>query len=287
MIFLGLTPAQKNAEITRYCKAHDIDKVFFLSPEKFRFPVTVEHEYVEWADIIMYRHYYRLIQEIGPNTLVVVNECLRTQNRHELTYNCIRNFMNQTTHQLIFQYLPLIDTFDDFMILFDFDTRSRWKRERWRPGFRDEARIHVQEVLIEFNPIYVPASPKLQAAYAKEKRDRIDNIGQRDPHTIPRNLYLLSGRARRPHVDPAKYYIGRNQRFRLDNLQTYRQDEFLHHYTVFEFPHDFIQFADFVALSGQSRFDVLVADLKVDYWYLERYQAWSERIRDGYSAIHG
>ena len=63
-----------------------------------------DDEFIEWADIIEYRYYYRLLQEIGSKTLVVVNECLRTQARHDLTYNCMRLFLNQTDHRLIFQY---------------------------------------------------------------------------------------------------------------------------------------------------------------------------------------
>ena len=71
-------------------------------------------------EIIQYKFYYRLLQEIGKDTLLVVNECLRMQNRYDLTYNCLRLFLQQTPHALVFQYLPIIDTIADFMVLFDF-----------------------------------------------------------------------------------------------------------------------------------------------------------------------
>jgi len=125
MIRLGYDDAAKDATITAYCAAHAIRKVFVLSPAKFRFSCSTPHEIVEWADIIEYRFYYRLLREIDQSTLIVINECLRTQNRHELAYNCIPLFLQQTGHQVVFQYLPLIESPEDFMILFDFDTRSQ------------------------------------------------------------------------------------------------------------------------------------------------------------------
>ena len=37
--------------------------------------------------------------------------------------------------------------------------------------------------------------------------------------------------------------------------------------------------ADFLTLSGQTDFPVLVTDLKVDHWYFERYTNWVNRIQ--------
>lgn len=79
--------------------------------------------------------------------------------------------------------------------------------------------------------------------------------------------------------------IGRNNRFKVDTLQTYKEDTYAHTYTVFEFPHNFIDFADFLALSGQTELDVLVADLKVDQWYFQRYAQWTERLNEAYASL--
>lgn len=286
MIYLGLNNSEKNARIRDYCAAYSIERVILLSPAKFRFDCSfAAHEHIEWAEIIQYKFFYRLVQEINPKTLVVVNECLRTQNRYDLTYNCIRHFLNQTRHQLIFQYLPLIDSADDFMILFDFATRSQWKREKVHPELLTETRIEAAPVSLTLNPVAVDTSSQLKAQYQKEKDKLIAGIGLKDPHTIPRNLYLLGGKAKLASVGDG-WLIGRNNRFKLERLQTYKEDAYSNApYAVFELCHNFIDFADFMALSRQSSFDVLTADLKVDHWYLTRYREWGERIQNAYASL--
>lgn len=287
VILLGLDDREKDATIARYCAEHAVTKVFLLSPDRFRFACSVPGaEVIEWSDIIEYRFYYRLLQEIDKSTLVVVNECLRTQQRHCLTYNCIRLFLNQTHHRLIFQYLPLIDTVEDTMILVDFDTRSRWKRERFDPKYLTECSVVVRPACPSFHEHPITTSAATKERYAKKKRELIDTLGLKDPHTIPRNLYLLSGKEKLAHVDPGQRYVGRNNRFKLANLQTYRDPIAPGtSYTVFEFPHHFIDFADFLALVRQTRVEALVADLKVDQWYFRRYADWAQRIADAYSVL--
>lgn len=286
MILLGLDTAEKRKRIGRYVAEHGITKTFVLSPERFALGPIDGAEPIEWAEIIQYKFFYRLLQEIDSRTLVVVNECLRTQNRNDLTYNCMRHFLNQTTHQLVFQYLPLIDTFDDFMILFDFDTRSRWKREKFRPELLAECSLEVHDVPIAIEPIAVEADAKTRAAYAKEKRRLVDGIGLKDPHTIPRNLLLMAGKAKVPHVDPTKRYVGRNNRFGLANMETYREATGEGPRVAFEWCHNFGDFCDFLAVSRQHKVPALTSDLKVDAWYLDRYQVWAGRLRDGYAALH-
>jgi len=286
MIYLGLDNAEKDARISAYVAEHHIGKVVMFSPARWRWEPSLQVEHIEWAEIIMYRHYYRLLQEIDGSTLLVINECLRTQNRYELTYNCLRNFLNQTTHQIIFQRFPLIDTVEDFMILFDLDTRSRWKRETFERAPLRESQIEATSRLPALRAVPVAVDETTQIAYAREKRRLIDNLGHRDPHTIPRNLHLMTGKAKLAHVDPFRRYVGRNKRFRLDNLDVYREATVGRApYSVFEFPHDFIRFSDFFAETGQQDLDVLVADLPVDRWYFERYTAWTQRLSDAYSAL--
>ena len=220
MIRIGLSAAEKDAAIIAMCDECNIDKVFVLSPPQHRFTCSWDnHEFVDYKDIIMYRYFYRLLQEIDNDTLVVVNECLQTKNRNDLTYNCIRNFLNQTDKQIVFNYLPIIETLDDFFILFDFDTRSKWKRETDIDLLKNSD-IRVSKLDIGFNKIDIFTDHKTKKAYAKKKDDLIDNIGLKDPHTIPRNLYLLAGKAKLAAIERKDQYVGRNNRFKLDNLTT-------------------------------------------------------------------
>lgn len=285
MIRIGYDDAAKDAIVSAYCRERGIGKVFVLSPGRFRPTLSVPHEVIEWANIIEYQYYYRLLREIDRSTLVVVNECLRTQNRYELAYNCIRLFLQQTDHRIVFQYLPLIESIADFMALFDFDTRSRWKRESFCPGLLAESDIRLRPVSVAFAEIPVETDAKTREAYAREKRRLIDGIGLKDPHTIPRNLLLMSGRAKLPAVDPGRRYVGRNNRFKLPNLETYREASGEGERAAFELCHNFIDMADFLAVSRQSRVDVLVSDLKVDRWYFDRYQRWAGGLREAYSIL--
>jgi hypothetical protein len=287
VICLGYHDTEKADLVRKYRREHEIDKVVILSPEMFGWLDVQDADKIEYDQIIKYKVFYRLLQEINSRTLIVVNECLRTQNRHDLTYNCIRHYLNQTQHQIVFQYLPIIESLDDFMILVDFETQSRWKREKLSPEILRECWIDVRDVSPVFQNITVETTKAERAAYQKEKRKLIDNIGLRDPHTIPRNLYLVTGKPKLRAVDPAGKYLGRNARLKLPNLVTYREPLYEGEHIVFEFCHNHIEFADFLTLSRQRDLSVLVATEKVDRWYFERYLAWAERIRDAYATISG
>lgn len=286
MIYIGYSDREKQSIISQYEIEHSITKLVVLYPAFS--PLPIEHaDAIEYAEIIMYRSFYRLLQEINEQTLVVVNECLRTQNRYDLTYNCIRTFLNQTHHQLVFQQLPQIDAVEDFMILFDFVTRSQWKRESFNAKLvRQRAKVSVNPLTLNFTPIPVSTSEKTRQKYESEKQKLFDSLADKDPHTLPRNLYLIGGTDKAKLIDPVKYYVARNQRLKMPNITTYddaRPEDAP--YTVVELPHRFIDFSDFIKRTGQTKFDVLTADIKVDGWYLERYHSWKERINATYASL--
>lgn len=286
MIYIGYSDHDKRSIISQYEAEYGITKLVVLYHAPF--PLPIEHaDAVEYAEIVMYRTFYRLLQEINEQTLIVVNECLRTQNRYDLTYNCIRNFLNQTHHQLVFQQLPQIDTVEDFMILFDFATRSQWKREAFNVDLvRQQAKICVNRLPIGLNSIPVAVSEKTRQKYESEKQKLFGSLADKDPHTLPRNLYLVGGADKAKAIDPFKKYVARNQRLKLPNVATYDDVKIEDApYTVIELPHRFIDFSDFIKRTGQTQFDVLTADLKVDDWYLNRYQSWKERINAAYASL--
>ena len=303
VIHLGLDDTAKGEIVTRYREEHEIKKVYVLSPARFSPSWAAEHMtnpatqgdgrgglYLDWPNLIEYRYYYKLLQEIDRSTLVVVNECLRTQNRYDLTYNCVRNYLNQTPHVLVFQYLPIINTIDDFMVLFDFATQSRWKREAFRLDLLGEAKIHVAHASLSIEPVRVPVDDKTRAAYAKEKAALLSDVRSdpdKDPHQIPRNLLLVSGKAKLAHVASSRRYVGRNNRFKLPNLETYRDAAGPGERVVLELPHNFIDMSDMLTVSRQLRIEAIVADTKAEDWYLSRYHDWIQRVNDAASTLHG
>lgn len=299
MIYLGYASTHKAAAIADYQVAHAIQKTVVISHK--RFPLTIpDADQIDYNEVIMYRTYYRLLQEIDANTLVVINECLRTQNRYDLTYNCIRNYLNQTAHVLVFQTLPQIDTPEDFMILFDFATQSRWKRQHFDPELiRDEAEVYVQAWPLTFSRTDVPTSGATRRKYAQERERLFTQIGAKDPHTLPRNLYLIGGRDKyawlSAQTQPSLFadqvipqqYVARNKRLGNGSVVTYDDVQPDAAYTVIEFPHRFIDWCDFVSYTGQTTAPVLIADLPVDHWYYARYIAWKERIHATYTSLRG
>lgn len=296
MIFIGYSDDEKRIEIAKYQAENGIEKTVVISADEFPLPIQGTDQ-VEYSDVIMYVTFYRLLQQITPHTLIVINECLRTQNRYELSYNCIRNYLNLTTHQLIFQQLPIIDTADDFMILLDFDTKSRWKRRGWDVYLiKQESKVFVRQLPIMFERVDVPTSKKTKDKYAVERSRLFAEIGAKDPHTLPRNLYLIGGQDKLAYIDNqampmfsqgdlGNLYVARNKRLGRDCIVTYDDACPGKRYTIIELPHRFIDFCDFIKRTGQAGGRVLVADLKVDNWYFDRYAQWSERIHDAYTSL--
>lgn len=302
MICIGHSTDEKLAAVAAYRAAHDIRRTFVIAPAQFPLAVP-DADAVAYTDVIMYVTYYRLLQEIDTSTLLVIHECLRTQNRYDLTYNCIRNYLNQTSHQLVFQTLPQIDTHEDFMILFDFDTRSRWKRRPFDAALvRDQAQVQVCEMPVSFGRIDVPTGAATKERYEREREQRFAELGARDPNTIPRNLHLLGGRDKAAWIEAqsvvqpslldaarpaARRYVARNRRLSRADIDTYETATAERApYTVVDCPHRFIDWCDFVARTGQAHADVLAADLKVDHWYYDRLAAWGERVHATYADLH-
>ena len=287
MIRLGLSDEDKRMVVARYVADHAIRHVVIIAPSRFRLDAidVPSHEHVEWSEVILYKFYYRLLQSIDRNTLIVVNECLRTQDRNDLTYNCIRNYLQQTPHQIVFQYMPILDRVEDFAILLDFDTRSRWKREKLDRAHLSGLDLHIEERAPSFTAIHVAAGRKLRSVYAREKRRLIDSIGLRDPHTIPRTLHLMAGHMKASSVERGVAYVCRNKRFNLPDHVTYREFAEPRPRTVFEFCHNTIDMADFLAVTRQATVPALVSDLRVDAWYFDKYCAWSANVRAAYDLL--
>lgn len=292
MICLGLSSESKNERIHRYCKEKSISKVYLITPLRFRTDFTVPDgvalDVVEWNDAIEYKFYYRLLKEIDRESLVVVNECLRRQDRGNLTYNCIRLYLQQTPHALIFQYLPFIDTWDDFAILFDFETRSQWRRDSISRELLREAQIEDESPRLTIESKLVSVSEKTHIQYSRERERLFSEIRsgtEKDPHNIPRALALVSGRDKASAVNPWDKYVARNRRLKLPNLETYKDAVGIGQRVVLEFPHNFVDFADFLSVSRQKHITAIVSDTKADSWYWQRYVAWTERLRDAQAML--
>lgn len=292
MIGIGFSEEAKRELIAREARSRGVDTIYILAPAAFTTRLDdlsadgLKIDYVEWLDTYRYKTMYRLFQAINRNSMIVINECLRSSDRSLLRFNCIRHYTLQTDHVLVFQRLPFIDTIDDFAVLFDFVTKSRWKRTPVQDLPLGEAEILVHARYYAIRPLSVMADAATKDKYAKTKRELIAGIGLRDPHTIPRNLHMIGGKARASAMRPGRCYVARNKRLGLEKCSNYAADRFDPQTDVLDFPHRFIDFADFLAHSGQHEVEAIVSDLKVDQWYLERFTAWTKRLNDAQAALH-
>jgi hypothetical protein len=279
---------EKQDEINRYIEQNEIKKMFVFYPKQFPLPiypsqgVDVDIEHIEYADIIMYKVFYRLLEVIDNNTLLVFNECLCTQNRSDLTYNCAHHYCNQTSHKIVFEYFPFIEEQNDFMILLDFINKGRYKGKSFDYRFLLDEDVKAKQILFNLQTIDITLSESDKKKYELKKEQLFANLGNSDPDTIPRQLHIWAGNFKKQAINPAKRYVARNDRFKLPNVKTYKNIE-PGEYTVIDFPHRRIDFNDFLKITGMTNIWFINSGLKVDLYYINELKAWIERLGEFYA----
>lgn len=190
MIYIG--EHDKVKIINDYLKNHEIDKVYIIGDD---IELGIENkECIKFSDTIMYKFYYRLLQEINKKSLIVLNECLRKQNRYDLTYNCIKKYLLQTTHRLVFNYFPVIKEEQDFMILYDMIQNNPFLRENYKYITKFE-NVIVNNVVFEITKTDVTLSDDVLKQYEVEKEKIIGQV-KKDPDIIPRHLLRFSEKSK-------------------------------------------------------------------------------------------
>lgn len=289
MIRTGLDACQKQQEVDRYLAAHqEIRRLFVFSFKRFPLvlllPDSIAVECIEYADIIEYEYFYRLLEVIDAQTLLVFNECLRTQNRSDLTYNCAHHYANQTPHVLVFEYFPFIEQVNDFMILLDYQTPGKYKGRSFDVAFLHDEDVTCVPRSLAIEQIVCNTAQKDVARYERRKEQLFDTLGQGDPDTIPRQLHLFAGTLKKPHIEKHRQYVARNARLGLPNVQTYKDiTGTLEECILLDFPHRRIDLNDFLKVSGLSIVRCLTTDLKVDGYYIGEFRQWNERLGEFYA----
>lgn len=291
MIVLGASEPARRRRIVDMLADRGLEKVKVLSWGPFdpELPPEVPSETIEYAGLIKYVYFYRLLQEIDRRTLVVVNECLRTRDRGDLTYNCVRRYLNQAGGVLVFQTLPMVWRPEDWLILFDWDTDSRWRRSGLEEIPRGEAEVVLSEDLTPcFEVTEVEAPAALRRRYERERDALFASLSApgstRDPHILPRTLHLLGGGLRAANATDYDRLLVRNQRLRLPAADSYGSERAGARYAVVDLPHDRKSFVDAITTTRQVRWPVMATTLPVDRWYVDRYRAWAEEVRGAYAA---
>lgn len=279
MIRIGLSERQKQKVVNEYLSAHDIKKIYCFYFKKFPLKLNAgcEVEHIEYADIEMYKYFYRLLGEIDEASLIVINECLRTQNRSELIYNCAHHYLNQTPHRIIFEFFPVIEDKNDFMILLDFENKGKYKGKSFDYVYLQNEDIKIRPNKIKLEIINVDITDKDRERYEKKKEQLFANIGEKDPDTIPRALQLLAGDMKRKAAEPDKIYIARNKRFKLENVLSYQEASGKGGYIVIDMHYRRINMNDFLRTTGMTKIKYLSTTLPIDNVIVTEFAKWKAR----------
>jgi hypothetical protein len=226
----------------------------------------------------MYKSFYRLLEEIGADSLIVMDECMRTQNRSELIYNCAHHYFNQTPHKIIFEHFPIIDTKDDFMILLDFENKGKYKGKSFDYIFlhNEDIKIKPHKVKMELLPVEIAAAD--QTKYDAKKEDLFDKLGNKDPDTVPRNLQLFAGDMKKKAIKPELQYVARNKRFKLDNVISYDDISGRGDYVIIDTHHRRLNMNDFLKRTGMEKIKYLCTPLSIDNVIIREFSEWKARL---------
>lgn len=179
----------KRSIVSGFIQGREIDRCYVIG-EPLGFEPGVPTEYFPWNRTDCYTEYYHLLQVVGPRSLIVLNECLKSTERNGLKYNCIRKYMIQTPHRLVFNYWPILKQERDFAILYDMISDNPWWKEKYEyitefEGVTD----HGFEFVLE--KVDIRFSQEVVEQYAVEKRRAIEAV-KKDPDIIPRRLLKFS-----------------------------------------------------------------------------------------------
>lgn len=285
MIRVGLSQREKQKEITEYINKNDIKKVFCFYYKDFpvKYKTECPIEYIEYANIELYKFFYRLLEEIDDNSLILMDGCMRTQNRSELIYNCAHHYLNQTPHKIIFEYFPIISNKEDFMILLDFENKGKYKGKSFDYSFLYNEDIKMIPHKIKLETINVPITDKDKARYEKKKESLFDNLGNKDPDTIPRNLQLFVGDLKKKAIEPNLDYVARNKRFKLDNVYSYKDIIGKGNYIVIDIHYRRLNMNDFIKRTGMNKIKYLSTVLSIDDVVITEFSKWKARLEAIYA----
>ncbi len=280
MIRIGLNSREKQRIVDTYVEEHGIRKIFCFYFKKFPLNIRTDTdiEHIEYADIIMYKYFYRLLEEIDDSCLLVFNECLRTQNRSDLTYNCAHHYCNQTPHKIVFEHFPFIEGKQDFMILLDLINKGKYKGKSFDYLYLQQEDVQIKPFHVRLSNIPVETTDKDLERYENKRDSLFDNLGEKDPDTIPRNLQLLAGDIKKKAIDPDKLYVARNQRFKLDNVKSYQNITKPGKYIVIDTHYRRLDFNDFLKITKNSRIKYLCTTLPIDTFIVSDFMEWKARL---------
>ena len=292
MIALGYTKAEKLNRIQKMVQESGVQKIVLFSPPAFALDgkeiaslTRCETESYTYDDIIMYRVFYPLLEKVDASYLLVINECLRTRKRSDLTYNCLHHYLNQTPHRLIFEYFPFVSDPNDFMILLDKEFPGKYKGRPFEMKFLQEAPVDIKPHYYTLNQTGVALPANARARYEQERDALFNSLGEGDPENVPRRLHIWCGPFKRAYVDahPDMNFVARNGRLRRDNVAVYRKIQPGIPYHMVDIPRRQMDINDFLKISELHDLHFITTHLPVDEVYYHNLADWIQHLEEFYA----
>lgn len=291
-INLGFDYEQKRKCIHDALTAYgDVDRIFVFYGGKAQPPFNfggIETIYTPWSETEMYRTFYPLLGQpykgqdipaITDKSLLIVDEMLVDRHRGCLKQNCTMHFMRVSKRRLIFNWLPFIEDADDFMILLDFAYPDKYKKQKFHPDLLGEIDVEGVEHLPRLQAFEIQTSEKQKEQYEEKKEELFDNIGQKDPNTIPRNLVLSLGSIKKEAMRPGEIYVTRNRR--IKGAITYKDTGHKKVYLL-DPAYSRKDLIGFMHRSGTEELIYMKTDLSVDAVYWNDLNEWHDRLEEFY-----
>ena len=276
MFYIGDWNKQKI--ISHYIENNDVKKVLVIySKQRNEYTTGIDTRYIELHLAKEHETHYDLLQYVNRYTLIVLDNLLVSQQRYMNEYNCVANFINQTPHRLVFNYLPFIEEKDDFMILLDFYNRVKYKGERFDYELFKDFKYFIKPVHIKINFHNVEVSGEDEKAYNQQRDELFAEIGLGNPQIIPNRLSAMCGDIKYKALPTSIELVARNRRYK--NLTTFK-DYIVN--PVLEFPVKRQDFVEWISRTRRTEIDVITSRLSMDRWYEQDYLNWIERLEEFY-----
>ncbi|MBU5669470.1 hypothetical protein KQI68_06415 [Peptoniphilus sp. MSJ-1] len=283
MIRIGLGIRQKEKLIKEYLGKNDIRDVFVLYSEKYHQKLNIGREYeeIEYNEWEMYRTFYPMIEKVRPDSLIIVNEALRTTNYQDLKVNCATVWINQTPHRIIFNTLPFIDNKEDFRILQKLDQGMK-QVEKF-----DYVQLQLQDIRIKPYKIKLEVIEMIKTTYKQKVsydklRDKlaleIEENANKDPNNLPRRLQLKAGDYKKSSIKEDLFYIARNGRFKLDNVETYQNFDKNKNHIIIDLPTSRMNLVDYIIDTKTNKLEYISTDLSIDTYMVNEFSKWKGRL---------
>lgn len=307
-IRIGLTDTQKIAEIKRYINAHaEIKNIIIFSGDKFKMnlnevdpqpetysgdrtlvqipEIDIPVQQISYSETEMYRTFYPLLAEIDESYLLVMNEMMRTSKRSELKLNCTAKYTNQSPHRLVFEYFPFISEPKDFMVLLDLSNSQLRKGIGFNEIDLSEIDVKCIRHHYELNVIPVELPDGAQEAYETERDRLFDDLGNKNPDTIPRHLHKWTGRYKKDAIKQASVSsicVARDARYKKLGVIPIKQATESGNYVMVDLPDRRLDMNDFIRRVQQEKFSYISTGLSIDDVYITAFNEWAEKMEDFY-----